>query len=370
MWNSDRFSSYRGQQRADGEWHPGGVAGQRLKDLTRRGKRRRWRERRLEAEAIRQAYERLKRVDAKYGALAERMSTCGNIHWFDVARNDVGVEISRLSKTISCNCRNCPQCQARKAYSLGGQLVEAVQEMIKRVPGCRAIFLTLTAINALQGALEAELDRQSEAFTRMTRWVRFGRSVLGGMRRFEITWNAIARSWHVHIHAWLFVPHDYGRKGSGLFIQQVEWRQLWQKALGVDYLPNVWVTSVRGVGDHGPNLGKAGRKAVAEMAKYATKPGDMIDFDANSGEYVCDETLLCELHDALEGRRMFAFFGQLKDIRADLNEDGDEAVERPKFPPGFVHVCTEVYAWYWAPVRSQSDYFCIDRQYVVRDPPF
>jgi len=117
-------------------------------------------------------------------------------------------------------------------------------------------------------------------------------------------------------------------------------------------------------GENVKNLGNLSELVDGLLGRFCIR--------VSSGEYVCDGELLHELRDALEGRRMFAFFGRLKDVRGDLkqDEDDDEGVEPPKFPAGFVHVRTEMYAWHWAPVRGQSDYFCIDRQYVVRDSPF
>lgn len=340
------------------QWPPVGL--ERLDDRARSGKKRRWRERRLEADAIQRAYAELGRRDSQslYGALSRRMAYCGNVLEFDVGENSKGRSVSKCRCRYSCQGRHCPVCQARKCHSLGIDLAIAVQEMCSRVLGCRAILLTSTTRNVPRGELKAEVKRQVKGFARMARWRRFKRSVLGGMRRIEITFNPVSQTWHVHIHAWLFVRPGYFSRKKDLFVDKPEWAAMLQKAQDLDYSPVVDVRTIRGVFG-GRLLTHAGRKSIQEVAKYCTKPADIMHFDDAAGQYGCDPDLLKELHEGLADVRMVEYFGLFRKVRSELKRHEEEDAAGPAPEPGVKYRVTRIFAWHWAPRRVMSDYFLI-----------
>ena len=113
------------------------------------------------------------------------------------------------------------------------------------------------------------------------------------------------------MHVLLFVKSSYF-KGSENFISQEEWRNLWQKAMKLDYEPSVNIKAIKSKNKETGEKGLIG--AVYEVAKYPVKATDFLNGSDEENQMVVDE-----LEKALSRKRLIAFGGLLKVIQKELN---------------------------------------------------
>ena len=177
------------------------------------------------------------------------------------------------------------------------------------------IFLTLTMKNVPSDGLGDAITAILQSWSRMMNsrhkrkpW----RVVAGWFRALEVTYNKDANTWHPHIHAVLLVPADYFTNPDK-YIDHDAWVAEWRWALKADYDPSVDVRTVKGDRAH----------AVAEVSKYAVKPGDWLDREDNAGT---DGRVLL-LATELKGRRLTAFGGVMKEARAALKQEDAETAD-------------------------------------------
>ena len=115
---------------------------------------------------------------------------------------------------------------------------------------------------------------------------------------------------HPHFHCLLMVRGSYF--SSSDYIKQARWRELWQEAARLDYLPVVNVKKIR--------AGEVGRLpgGVVEVLKYAVKPSDLaVEPDSEAGEWVREVTR--QLHKT----RAISTGGVLKDVLKDGETDNE-----------------------------------------------
>lgn len=159
----------------------------------------------------------------------------------------------------------------------------------------------------------------------------------GYFRAMEVTRNWDQESewygtYHPHFHVLLAVPNNYfGRN----YIKQSEWKDMWKRAMKIDYDPIVHVARVKQkkevktfeeVDSEIQQKMKLMTEvsAVYEVLKYPVKDTDVI-----RGNQMTDENLktVKDLDAALAYKRLISYGGLLKDIRKELQlddaEDGD-----------------------------------------------
>lgn len=279
---------------------------QPLTDPGRSGKERPWAEHRSSAELLSMVYTKID------GHKAKRLRDCSPLLGFAV---DPDTDRKRLKTAWFCRVRLCPVCQWRRSLKIYGQAVQVISAADADQPN-GWIMLTLTVRNVDGCDLSRELDLLMQSWRRLTRCTAWRQRVLGSMRSLEVTHNlnpdgTSYDTYHPHIHALLCVQPSYfaGR----LYLNRAKWARLWQEAAQLDYVPEVYVSRVKG--------DSAG--ALAEVAKYATKPADYIlpdDLDLM-------QDAVTVLDAALAKRRLVSWQGKLKTIKARLGlddiDDGD-----------------------------------------------
>ena len=260
--------------------------------------------------------ERHPRRDAWAKARAARMWGCGDyLQFADVVNQETGEVTRKLQAAEFCRDRLCPMCQWRKSLVTFSQVSEIMDRIDADRAGLVPIFLTLTVRNCGGDALEATVKHLLKSWSRMMNKAgrrRPWRVALGWFRALEVTYNAAADEWHPHIHAIVLVAPDYFADESK-YIDHDGWVAEWRWALGADYDPSVDVRTVKGARAH----------AVAEVSKYAVKPGDWLDRsddDATDGRV----RLLAQV---LKGTRLVAFGGLMKDVRAALRQEDADAAD-------------------------------------------
>lgn len=239
---------------------------------------------------------------------AYRIADCGSFLEFRVF--DTGD--MKLHHANFCKVRLCPMCAWRRSLKIFAQ-VSTVMNKCNSDYDYRFIFLTLTCRNCSPYELDNQIDELFCAFSKMTKRKIFKSAVKGFFRCLEITHNWDNNTFHPHFHIVLAVNSSYF-SDSKIYISQKKWSELWADCLGVDYNPIVDVRAFE----------RTTGKEVAEVAKYAVKPSDVI---SPYGDDKMTDFVVETLDRSLNGRRLVAFGGSLKDIHRQLNlddtEDGD-----------------------------------------------
>lgn len=280
---------------------------QPLDDRSRTGRRQPWAEHRAGTDILAFAYEGIDE------SKAVRLRSCAPRLFYTVVDED-GTKRIKLHTAWFCRVRLCPVCQWRRSLKVYGQAAEIVRAADAKVKGGYGwIMLTLTMRNVDGKLLSAAIDKMGRSWHRLLKLDAWKKAVLGTMRSLEVTHNTDPASasydtYHPHYHVLLCVDQKYFK--SRHYLSRDAWAALWQRALRVDYKPQVWVSRVKG----------DTAAAIAEVAKYASKPGDYIipeDIDAMlSAVQVLDK--------ALNRRRLVGWTGLLKEIHAELQLDDTE----------------------------------------------
>ena len=276
-----------------------------LKDISRNGIERPWRERKLENL---QYAEYLRILNFKK---ANRVKECGEVLRF-VADDEGRL---RLYQTWFCKSRLCPLCNWRRSMGQSNQLMQILDEAHKQRKTGRFLFLTLTAENASGENLKQEIRKMGRAVYKLFQYKKPAKNLLGYVRSTEITINKNG-TYHQHMHVLLFVKPTYF-KDSANYINQAGWSKLWQRAMKLDYQPIVNVEAVRSNKAKGKNSLIA---SAQETAKYQVKSKDILTNDQERDLQVVEN-----LERGLAGSRQISYGGLFKEIRKQLQlEDVDD----------------------------------------------
>lgn len=250
---------------------------------------------------------------------ANRVKDCAEVLEFRV---DMETGERKLYRVWFCKSRLCPMCNWRRSMKHSIQTKKVVEEVIRRKPKARWLFLTLTVKNVHDGEeLNNLLSEMAKAFTsKLVKYARVKKNLIGFMRATEVTFNKVDNSYHPHIHALLCVESSYF-KDTENYITQKQWTSFWKRAMKLDYDPIVDVRSVKS-----KNKDKIDPKdvtpAVLETAKYPVKDSDYLtDNEEQNIQVVAD------LEEGLNRKRLISYGGLLKEVHKELNlddvEDGD-----------------------------------------------
>jgi plasmid rolling circle replication initiator protein Rep len=296
-----------------------------------------------------------------YARITLRMRECGSILEFACYRVGDDEEITRkLVRCSWCRIRLCFLCERARARKRHLNLWQLLKAWFAKRPRDQAILLTLTIKSVCDSELLDAIDRFMTSLRRLTRCRRFKGAVLAWYRTLEVTRDADTGLWHPHIHLLLVVPPSYFRRSTDGYITQEEWADLWRKFARLDYDPVVDIRALKGVG-RGP-LTDIGRKTLAEVTKYCTKPGDLVQFDEDGQPYPVDPEVLKTLYDALHGRRLVGMSGPLRKLAKELRlndpdaEDADLSAAEA-LPKDAVYLGREFYRWH----AALGDYVWVPR---------
>ena len=278
---------------------------QTLRDFTKSGKERPWKEKKIGNVTYSELLEILKIKKA------HNVRQCGNILEFKAT--DEGY--LKLYKTWFCKSKLCPVCNWRRAMKNSYQTQKIVEAVIQEKPSARWLFLTLSNRNSIDGAtLEQSIKEMNKAFNRMFKYKKVAKNLVGFMRATEVTVNEKDGSYNQHMHVLLCVESKYF-KGSDNYISQQEWLKMWQKALKVDYKPVANIKAIK------PNKkgNNAIESAIKETSKYAVKSSDYLTSDQEK-----DLEVVNDLEQGLYKKRMISYGGLLKIKHKELNLDNAE----------------------------------------------
>ena len=276
-----------------------------LKDITKNGKQRPWKEKKLDNVSYADILEILK-IKKAYN-----VKQCGNVLEFKPSNDGY----LKLYKTWFCKSKLCPVCNWRRAMKNSSQAQKVIEEVVKEKPKARWLFLTLSTKNSISGEhLDQSLKEMSKAFNKLKMYSKVKKNLVGFMRSTEVTVNKNDGSYNQHMHVLLCVESAYFKK-QGQYIKQSEWVDLWQRALQVDYRPVANIKAIK------PN--KKGDKdiqaAIKETSKYSVKSSDYL-----TGNHEKDAEIVQDLEQGLYRKRMLSYGGLLKQKHKILNLDDAE----------------------------------------------
>ncbi len=292
---------------------------------------------------------------AGYFSYAKRLDLCAK--WLQFASTLDGTK-KELRAANFCQVRLCPMCMARRAKRSSYKLSQ-IMDYVEAKYGCRYIFLTLTVRNCEGADLGKTIDLLTKSWVKLIRHRDFERAVHGWFRAVEVTRNKKDGTYHPHIHAILAVKPEYFKKSSSFFLDQMQWREHWRVAAGLDYDPSVRISKTRGKKrdrrTDAPSL-----SASKEAAKYVTKDSEYIDPRLSLEE----AAQIVEVYtEGLHRRRLVAFGGWLKDAAKKFDADDLD------MPADLVHLDDEhiredlaevIETYHWS--VGAGDYILFDRQ--------
>ena len=276
-----------------------------LEDMTKSGKQRPWREKKIDNVSYAEILEILK-IKKAYN-----VKQCGNV--LEFKPTDEGY--LKLHKTWFCKSKLCPVCNWRRAMKNSYQAQRVIEEVVKEKPTARWLFLTLSTRNAIDGyTLEQSLKDLTKAFDRLSRYKKVSKNLVGFLRSTEVTVNKNDGSYNQHMHVLLCVESAYFRKKEN-YITQTEWVDLWQKALQVDYRPVANIKAIK------PNQkgDKDIQAAIKETSKYSVKSSDFLTSNQEK-----NQEIVKDLEQGLYRKRMLSYGGLLKQKHKILNLDDSE----------------------------------------------
>lgn len=246
-----------------------------------------------------------------------RIFNCGSFLEFAVSSTGD----MRLVRADYCKDRMCPACQRRRSLKVFHEVLAVVSEMRSQRPNTEFMLLTLTIPNVPADNLSDALTRILKGWQKLMQRKEVKAALLGWFRSLEVTYSQKRDDYHPHIHALLGVSRGYFGKN---YITQPRWLELWQEAMQDDSITQVDIRKVR------PNPKRKDstdiEASAAEVAKYATKPGDYIK-RIDDDHYQANKAVVQTLADALKGRRLQQVGGEFKKIKAQLKLEDVESDE-------------------------------------------
>lgn len=276
-----------------------------LKDITKTGKERPWREKKIDNVSYGELLQILKFKKAG------NVGACGRV--LEFKPTDEGY--LKLFKTWFCKSKLCPVCNWRRSMKNSYQAQHVVEEVIKDKPKARWLFLTLTARNAVDGYdLKSGLSELTKAFHKLSKYKKVKKNMIGFMRSTEVTVNKETGAYNQHMHVLLCVENRYFR-GRENYISHDDWTHFWQKALKINYRPVVKVQAIKSNEKGDSDI----HSAIKETSKYSVKSADYLtENDERNLEIVSD------LEHGLFRKRMISYGGLLKEKHKLLNLDDVE----------------------------------------------
>ena len=276
-----------------------------FKDVTKTGKVRPWKEKKTSNVSYAEILQILEFKKAK------NVGECGQI--LEFKPTDLGY--LKLYRAWFCKSKLCPICNWRRSMKNSAQTQKIVEAVVSDKPKARWLFLTLTVKNVSDGeSLKESLSQMTKAFNKMVKYKKVKENLIGFMRNIEVTVNQETGFYNQHMHVLLCVENAYFRKKEN-YITQIEWVDLWQKALRVNYRPVANIKAIK------PNQkgDKDIQAAIKETSKYSVKSSDYLTGDSEK-----DSEIVSDLEQGLYRKRMLSYGGLLKQKHKILNLDDAE----------------------------------------------
>ncbi|WP_187951803.1 protein rep [Helicobacter pylori] len=188
-------------------------------------------------------------VIEKYQAFNKKkaiaLKECGEWLYFNLKKHRLTQEQKlKLERMNTCKDRFCPFCNWRRQLKYSKLIYEFLNDLNAKRP-LRFIFLTLTIKSCKLTELRETIKHLSKSFHNLTKTKRFTNSILGFLRVLEFTKKPKTDLMHPHYHVLLAVNPSYFSHSLDKYINQAEWRKMWQNSLKCDYEPQVNIKIIK-----------------------------------------------------------------------------------------------------------------------------
>lgn len=285
-----------------------------LTDKSSTGKQRKWSRYKKQSLSVADAY----RTFEGAASFSKRMDECGAWLRFLACPSGHGM---LLVAAIFCQCRLCPLCQWRRSLIMFHQVKELAHEHIQNFKSDIPLLLTLTVPNVPASELSERIGLMQKSWHKLMMRNSVKRVCRSWFRALEITYNSARDDYHPHFHVLIMVPKAYFDYARDLYIDREDWLRMWQEVTGLPEITQVDIRRVKKLRKVTPIASVA-----AEVAKYATKPGDYIR-ELSNGLCEANAKVLEALHVALRRRRLVAFGGEFKIYRKQLQQQEVEEAD-------------------------------------------
>jgi plasmid rolling circle replication initiator protein Rep len=255
--------------------------------------------------------------------LGERIYSCADSLEMALVASptDPESQILKLAHSEFCRVRVDPICQWRRSLKWSGRFRKAIPQVAELHPMARWIYAVLTQKNVAITDLRETLSAGNDAWARLRKRKEFrpaekGGNVMGWFRTVEVT-RGEDGSAHPHSNLLMLVSPEYFRHGN--YLDQPALSRLWGECSHLNYDPRVWIETVKPKSRRGrptqnpfdqPTSFDTVMNAVHEVAKYATKPADL----------VADPAWLLTYTNQVDRLRFVSSGGILKPLLGDTDE--------------------------------------------------
>ena len=257
-----------------------------------------WDKHRRNADTVANYY----RGNNDYDQYASRMDFCSQLLDFRLVMDEEALKL-KLSSVRFCRVRHCPVCQWRRSLMWKAKAFRILPLIVEKYPKHRWLFLTLTVKNCHITELRKTLQWMNKAWQRLAQRKIF--PAIGWLRSTEVT-KGKDGSAHPHFHCLLLVPSSYF-SGKG-YLKQLDWANLWQQVLRVDYQPVMDIRAVK--------KGVQPMSLVPEILKYCIKESDLVS----------DRRWFLELTKQMHKMKCVTTGGVLKQYLKALEEEPEDLI--------------------------------------------
>ena len=204
-------------------------------------------------------------------------------------------------KTKYCNTRVCNQCNRIRTAKL-------INGYISQLSGKKLFFVTLTIPNVNKSDLKTSISKMIKDCSNIIRVIRERKKInINGIRKIEVTYNKNTNEYHPHIHLLVDVCPE-------LIVQEWLKRNKFSKPIAQD-------------------IREANQNSLNELFKYTTKIA-VTKNTKESNKIKLEVEALYNIVKALDKKRAFQPFGNIKKVTEDIKEEelkGEEHKELPDY---------------------------------------
>lgn len=243
--------------------------------------------------------------------LADKISNCSIV----TQTSECEEGHSRVKTTFRCKNRLCPVCFNINAARVRQEMVGAIESLREKYPGLILRYNTFTIPFPQVEKVSKTLTALNSAFRKMLRRKQITKSLLGSFRGIHLICNQAEETVNIHIHA-VFAFKATFRSRKGYYISESLWQDLWRESFRDHSITQVKVKKLKTGKKHQSLAQEAGN-----IAAYAVRAIELENplhprvhiFPTTQDKKT--QNFLKIFHDALLGRRLYCFTGQLRKAR-------------------------------------------------------
>ena len=242
---------------------------------------------------------------------------------------------SSASSAALCRDRVCPTCAWRLSAKQSAEMLQTLS-YINDLQEYEALFLTLTVRNCPCEQLSPTLEMMSKAWNKMLARRENRRLIKGTARSVEITYNHTRKEFHPHYHIIVLIEKDE----KNIKDLAAYFNNQWKTAANLLYSPITDLRKIenRTLTEYDKSEADRYKKAILETFKYTIKDDELAEMPLGTFRHYID---------GVQGKRLVAYTGIIKEARAELqyNEELEDETPFEKCPDCSAEMLSAIYQW-------------------------